>query len=149
MNTLDIRTLIPHTGRAVLLDQVVAAESDALTAEVTVRHDSLYLEDGVVGAWVGLEYMAQAAAAHAGLRAREVGGAVPKGVLLGTRRYECDRPSFPLGCTLRVTARRTPSADKDVSMYECRIAGEEIHAAATITIYHGARLETLLAGDRE
>jgi predicted hotdog family 3-hydroxylacyl-ACP dehydratase len=93
--------------------------------------------------------MAQAAAALAGIDSRAEGGAARRGVLLGTRRYECDRPSFPLGCTLRVTARRTPSADKDVSMYECRIAGEEIHAAATITIYHGARLETLLAGDRE
>jgi predicted hotdog family 3-hydroxylacyl-ACP dehydratase len=149
MSTLDIRTFIPHTGRAVLLDQVVAAESDALTAEVTVRHDSLYLEDGVVGAWVGLEYMAQAAAAHAGLRARDAGGAVPKGVLLGTRRYECDHPSFPLGCSLRVTARRAAPEDAALSTYECRLTGDGIHASATITIYHGARIDTLLAGDRE
>ena len=76
MNTLDIRALLPHSGRSVLLDRVVAREPDALTAEVTVRQDSLYLEDGTVGAWVGLEYMAQAAAALAGLDSREEGGAV-------------------------------------------------------------------------
>jgi predicted hotdog family 3-hydroxylacyl-ACP dehydratase len=149
MNTLDIRTLIPHTGRAVLLDQVVAAESDALTAEVTVRHDSLYLEDGVVGAWVGLEYMAQAAAALAGSQARAEGGGVRQGVLLGTRKYECDRPSFPLGSVLRVSARRAAPRDAALSLFECRIEGEGINAAATISIYHGARIETLLAGDGE
>jgi predicted hotdog family 3-hydroxylacyl-ACP dehydratase len=93
--------------------------------------------------------MAQAAAALASLESREEGGAARRGVLLGTRRYECDRPSFPLGCALRVTARRAASDDTDVSMYECRIDGEGVHAAATITIYHGARIETLLAGDRE
>jgi predicted hotdog family 3-hydroxylacyl-ACP dehydratase len=149
MSTLDIRTLIPHSGRSVLLERVVATEPDALTAEVTVRDDSLYFDNGGVGAWIGLEYMAQAAAALAGLSSREEGRGVRRGVLLGTRRYECDRPSFPLGSTLRVTARRAAPADAELSTYECRIAGEGIHAEATITIYHGAGIETLLAGDRE
>ncbi len=142
MSTLDIRTLLPHSGRSVLLDRLVAAEPDELTAEVTIRDDAPYLENGGVGAWIGLEFMAQAAAALAGWQAREEGGPVRQGVLLGTRRYECDRPNFPLGSVLRVTARRSARGDAELSVYECRISGEGVNASATISIYHGA-------GDRD
>jgi predicted hotdog family 3-hydroxylacyl-ACP dehydratase len=128
---------------------LVAAEPDELTAEVTIRDDAPYLENGGVGAWIGLEFMAQAAAALAGWQAREEGNPVRQGVLLGTRRYECDRASFPLGSVLRVTARRAEGGDAELSMYDCRITGDGATATATISIYHGAGIETLLAGDGE
>jgi predicted hotdog family 3-hydroxylacyl-ACP dehydratase len=149
MHTPDIRTLLPHSGRSVLLERLVVAGPDAVTAELTIREDSPYFDNGGVGAWIGLEYMAQAAAALAGSQARAEGGGVRQGVLLGTRRYECDRPSFPLGSVLRVSARRAAPRDAALSLFECRIEGEGINAAATISIYHGARIETLLAGDGE
>ncbi len=42
MSTADIRTLLPHSGRSVLLDRLLTADADELTAEVTVRDDARY-----------------------------------------------------------------------------------------------------------
>jgi len=148
MTTPDLRTVIPHSGRMSLLDRIVEASEDTLTTEITVREGSLFLADGGVGAWVGLEYMAQTAAALAGHRALREGGVVRPGVLLGARQYGCSCPRFPVGCTLRVTARIAAGSSAEVSSYDCRLAGDGIEAAATLTIYHGDRLETELTEER-
>ncbi len=81
MDLDDIRLLVPHEGHMVLLDRVVEACRESVTAELEIRPDSLFCEDGGVGAWVGLEYMAQAIAAHAGHLARQRGDAVKVGFL--------------------------------------------------------------------
>ena len=83
-----------------MLDRLVAADDESLCAEVRVRADSLFLVDGAVGGWVGLEYMAQAIGAFAGYSARLRGEPVRIGYLLGTRHYECTQPSFALGSRL-------------------------------------------------
>src|ERR1051325_2359742 len=66
MDFPDIRSLLPHTGRMVLLDRVIAADADNLCAEVTIRRDSVFFDGSGVGAWVGIEYMAQTIGAYAG-----------------------------------------------------------------------------------
>ena len=69
----DIRTLVPHAGPMVLLDRVISADDENLCAEVRIRADSLFCVAGEVGAWAGLEYMAQAIGAYAGYAARKRG----------------------------------------------------------------------------
>src|SRR2546426_3960121 len=88
----EIRSLVPHSGPMVLLDRVVSVDEESLCAEVLIRADSMFCAAGGVGAWVGLEYMAQAIAAYAGYGARLRGAPVKIGFLLGSRRYECRRP---------------------------------------------------------
>ena len=60
MSIPDIRSLLPHSGPMVLLDRVIAADEESLCAEVRIRENSLFCNADGVGAWVGLEYMAQA-----------------------------------------------------------------------------------------
>ena len=67
MEMPDIRTLVPHAGPMVLLDRVVSVDDENLCAEVRIRADSLFCVAGEVGAWAGLEYMAQAIGAYAGM----------------------------------------------------------------------------------
>ena len=62
----DIRMLVPHDGQMVFLDRVLATGSDSLCAEVAIGPDSVFFDGAGVGSWVGIEYMAQAIAAHAG-----------------------------------------------------------------------------------
>ena len=88
----DIRSLVPHAGSMVLLDRVISVEENSLCAEVGIRSDSLFCNADGVGAWVGIEYMAQAIGAYAGYRARLRGEPVKIGFLLGTRRYESRAP---------------------------------------------------------
>src|SRR5574341_117665 len=102
MNIPDIRSLLPHSGPMVLLDRVIAADEESLCAEVRIRQNSLFCNAGGVGAWVGLEYMAQAIGAYAGYAAKLRGDPIRIGFLLGTRRYQCSQPQFAVGSLLKV-----------------------------------------------
>lgn len=136
MSLPDIRELVPHAGSMVLLDRVLAADEESLSAEVTIRSDSLFCAAEGVGAWIGLEYMAQAIGAYAGYLARRRGEPVKIGYLLGTRHYECSRPHFAIGTCLRVHVRRVFQSDNGMGSFECRIedAGDVL-ANVTLTVY--------------
>lgn len=134
MTLPDIRDVVPHAGRMLLLDRVVAFDGQSLTAELRVRPDALFVHARGAGAWVGIEYMAQAVAAFAGMEARRNGETVKVGFLVGTRHYGCNVPYFPLGATLRVLARRDAEAIHGVGSFDCSITGEGIEAKATVTV---------------
>lgn len=136
MNIPDVPSLLPHAGAMVLLDRVIAADDESLCAEVTIRSDSLFCTADGVGAWVGLEYMAQAIAAYAGYIAYRRGEAVKIGFLLGTRRYECERPFFSVGARLRIRIRRVFQSENGMGSFECRIDdGSAQLASVTLTVY--------------
>jgi predicted hotdog family 3-hydroxylacyl-ACP dehydratase len=136
MSWPDIRSLIPHSGAMVLLDRVIAVDEESLCAEVRIRPDSLFCAASGVGAWVGLEYMAQTIAAFAGYTAYLRGEAVKPGFLLGARRYECTVPMFSLGSLLRVHVRRVLQSENGLGSFQCRIEhGQEEVATATLTVF--------------
>jgi 3-oxoacyl-[acyl-carrier-protein] synthase-1 len=132
----DFRTLVPHSGAMALLDRVVSADDETLSAEVRIRADSMFCGAVGVGAWAGIEYMAQAVAAHAGYIARLRGEPVKIGFLLGSRRYECSRPMFDIGSVLRVHARRVLQGENGLGSFECWIdAGEQRIATAIVNVF--------------
>lgn len=151
MNFPDIRALVPHSGPMVLLDRVLAADGETLCAEVTIRPGSMFCDGACVGSWVGMEYMAQAVAAHAGFLALGRGEEVEVGFLLGTRRYECDRPSFAAGSVLHVHVRRALQGDNGLGAFECHIddaVGGATAASATVTVFQPENVnEFLQRGD--
>ena len=146
MDFPDIRSLLPHTGRMVLLDRVIAADADNLCAQVTIRRDSVLFDGSGVGAWVGIEYMAQTIGAYAGYLARSRGKPVRIGFLLGTRRYESSRPSFPLGTMLKVHARHVVENENGLASFDCRIDdADETIVRASLTVFQ-AEDETAMTG---
>ena len=128
--------LVPHAGRMRLLDTAIDGDAESLRARVEIRVDSLFFNGLGVGAWVGIEYMAQAVAAWAGWRARLAGGMPKVGFLLGSRRFECSRGQFLLGEVLVVEAHRQFQADNGLSHFECTlaIAGQQV-ASAALTVF--------------
>jgi len=131
---------VPHAGSMCLLDRLVDAGEDWLHAELTIAPDHLFLDSAGagsgVGAWVGIEYMAQAVAAWAGVQARRRGEAPKIGFLLGSRRYACTRASFALGETLRVEVRRVFEADNGMSQFDCALnIGDEAVVTAQLTVF--------------
>ena len=101
-----IERLVPHARPALLLDRIVEARDGALVTETCIREDNPYCDSGRVGAWVGLELIAQSAAALAGLEAVRDGQPVRIGYLLGTRHFRATVPSFALGDRLRIEVAR-------------------------------------------
>jgi predicted hotdog family 3-hydroxylacyl-ACP dehydratase len=114
---------------------------------VRVREDSLFCVDGAVGAWVGLEYMAQAIGAYAGYRARLRGEPIRIGYLLGTRHYDCKRPRFVLGTLLKIHVKRVWQSENDLASFDCRIDDESGElASANVTVFQAGDDDKTLNG---
>lgn len=128
--------LLPHSGQAVLIDAILEDTRDSIRVSAKVRPDNPYLVPGLgVPAWVGIELMAQAIAAHAGLGARREHRPPRAGMLLGTRRFECRAPYFRVGAELEVRAARDFGDDGGLAACACTILhGDEVLAQATIII---------------
>lgn len=136
----DIAALVPHSGQMILLDRVLSADAENLCAEVRIHAGSVLCGADGVGAWVGIEYMAQAIAAHAGLTALQRGEAVKVGFLLGSRKYEARVPGFAPDSVLHVHVQRVLLGENGLGAFECRIdlAGEGRDvtvATATVTVF--------------
>jgi predicted hotdog family 3-hydroxylacyl-ACP dehydratase len=134
----------------VLLDRVISADEESLCAEVGIRSDTLFCGHDGVGAWVGIEYMAQAIGAWAGYIAQLRGQPVKLGFLLGTRRYECRLPIFVLGSRLRVHILRLFQNENGLGSFECAIDNEEGRVAtATVTVFQPPNVNDFLHGSAE
>lgn len=131
---IPVRELLPHDPPMVLLDRAISFEDATFIAEVDVRNDSILCQDSGVPGWVGIEYMAQAVAAHAGCKARLEGEPPSIGYLLGTRSYECSLAAFPVGETLQVYIESL-YVEMGLGAFACRIDMGETVASATISVY--------------
>lgn len=151
MELPDIRSLVPHSGPMVLLDRVISVDQENLCAEVRIHADSVFAGKDGVGSWVGIEYMAQAIAAHAGYAARLRGEPVKIGFLLGSRRYDCSRSTFALLSVLRIHVLLVLQSESGLASFECRIEDMEkqILATATITVFEPADARDFLKGSLE
>ncbi len=131
-----VRDLLPHGAELMLLDRVTAKDAQGIVVVVSIGANAPFLVPGHgVPAHVGLEYMAQACGAFAGLEAREHGEPVRVGYLLGTRRYQASVAWFAEGETLDVTAQLLLPAPP-MAVFDCRIAACGITlATAQLTVY--------------
>lgn len=144
----DIRSLVPHAGPMLLIDRLIAVDRESLCAEVVIHSGSLFCGADGVGAWVGIEYMAQAIAAHAGYAAGLRGEPARIGFLLGSRRYECSCPAFALGSMLRIHVRRVLQGENGLAMFDCHIDRmEERLATATVSVFQPLEEEDAVKGE--
>ena len=97
-------------------------------------------------AWVGIEYMAQTIAAHAGFEARLRGERPPIGFLLGTRAYESEVGEFALGSTLTIAVEPVVMEAR-LAAFQCSIATDHVVAKAVVNTYQPEAHE--LAGFRD
>ncbi|MEQ1738745.1 MAG: hotdog family protein [Methyloglobulus sp.] len=130
----DVASLIPHSGQMVLLDKVVEFNDENLIAEMTVRDDGLFGNENEVPAWVGIEYMAQAIGAYAGIKSKLAGEPIKLGYLLGTRRFSSNVASFDAGTELTINVKVIIQDDK-LGAFDCQILGEGIEVSANLTVY--------------
>jgi len=128
--------LLPHAPPAILIDAVLDWDRGRLDARVSIRPDSRFFEAGHgVPGYVGIEYMAQACGALAGLEAKSMEQPVRVGFLLGTRRYTCKVPWFRIGDELTIGITEV-LREGVMGVFDCRITlgGDEV-AAARLNVY--------------
>jgi predicted hotdog family 3-hydroxylacyl-ACP dehydratase len=131
-----VAQLIPHGEPMVLLDEVIDSTADRLTAIVTIRPDTRFVQaDRGVPAHFAIEYMAQACGAFAGLETHRLGRPVRIGFLLGTRRFQAFASWLRVGWRLTVTAALV-FREGQMGVFDCRVCHDATEiAAAQITVY--------------
>ena len=133
----EIRGLIPHSGTMCLLDGVVSWDDNSILC-VTNTHrdrDNPLRRDGRLSAVNALEYGAQAAAVHGGLRARAAGTIAPACYLAALRdaRMHLERLDG-LTAPLEVRAQRL-FGEAGNTVYQCFISvGDTPVADGRVTI---------------
>ncbi|MEH6626337.1 MAG: hotdog family protein [Motiliproteus sp.] len=135
MKEFGVNELVPHSGSMSLLSKIVDYGEDWLYAEVQINNDSMFVDERGVPAWIGLEYMAQAVAAHAGSQERKDGQAPKLGFLLGTRKYICSADYFSLGQVLSIKVQRVIQGENGLSAFQCFLHGENIEATASLNVF--------------
>ncbi|MFC3284907.1 ApeP family dehydratase [Litchfieldella rifensis] len=130
----DIAPYLPHRHGMCLLDTLLEVGDEYLHAEVTPRRGDLFAgTDGIPG-WVGLEWLAQAVAAWAGVQAVSHGDAPQIGFLLGTRRYQCQTPWFAFDQPIRIEVELDFRADNGLGAFRGRLLGSDGQPLATTTL---------------
>lgn len=147
-----MEAIIPHRGTMLLVDAVTSCGDDTLTARATVRPDAWYADGhGAMPAWIGIELMAQAVAAHVSLIAMRAGGRARPGVLLGTRSYQAHVSTFARDARLVIGVREVLRSEEGHGAYECTIGhdgehGHERYADAVIKVFQPHDFQTFIEG---
>jgi predicted hotdog family 3-hydroxylacyl-ACP dehydratase len=138
--------LVPHRGAMCLLETIEDYGADWLRASVVTRRSSVFAQDEGIPASLGIEYMAQAASAFAGIERAQRGLPPSIGLLIGSRYYQAVRTFIPFDIRLDVLATIAMRDAEDFAAYDCTVsaAGATI-AQCTLKAYRPRDLTQLLA----
>lgn len=149
MTEYRFEELVPHAAPMALLDQVERSDRDSCCASLVIRDGAPFVEASGVPGWVGIEYMAQAVGAFAGIQARQSGSPVRIGFLVGSRRYRCEREYFAVGEKLLVSVKQEIAGENGLSVFACAISDDNgnILAEANLNVFQPDDPESFLAGE--
>ena len=145
---LPVEQYVPHRSPMLLIDRLLADDGERVEVEATVPADGLFVRDGVMPSWVGVELMAQTIGVFAGRRSRERHEAVRLGFLLGTRRYTAKVDgSFGWGPGSRLTPARRMVSAQGLSVFDCCILqGGQVVAEALMNVFQPHDVDGYLQG---
>jgi predicted hotdog family 3-hydroxylacyl-ACP dehydratase len=133
----EIRTLIPHAGSMCLLDKVINWDDESIVCFTNTHRDPAnpLRRDGRLPALHALEYGAQAAAVHGGLRARGAGATAPPCYLAALRDAHLHVARLDdLASPLEVRAQRL-FGEAGNTIYQCDVSASDVRVAdARVTI---------------
>ncbi|MDR1275180.1 MAG: beta-hydroxyacyl-ACP dehydratase [Candidatus Accumulibacter sp.] len=143
-----IEDLIPHRASMLLLDRVTAFGEKCAVGESLPTRGAWYAdESGNMPAYIGIELMAQTAAAHVSLVKRMRGLPPKMGVLLGTRAYRSETGAFEAGVLLEIRVNQLFMESGGLGAYECAIvSGGAIKATAILKVFEPENVELFLQG---
>lgn len=119
---LPVSEFVLHRKPMLLLDRVIGLKEESASCEWRVGEDGIFFIPGLgVPSYIGIEYMAQCMAVHGGACERARGLPPPRGLLLGTRRFQSQVQYFVSGATYQAICKRLISNAQGMSSYDCRI----------------------------
>ena len=127
-----------------LLDEVIGWNEERIVAAVTVRADSLFLDDKGLPAHIAIEWMAQTCGALVGIKAIEAGQPVRIGFLLGTRDFRSRVSRFQVGDRIAIAADSVFN-DGQMAVFACSVErNSEVCVTARLNVFQPDDLEAML-----
>lgn len=141
-----IEDVLPHRGNMLLIDRLLEFSHESLIAEYSPKADAWYADtEGNMPAWIGLELMAQAVAAHVGVLKLNEKKPQKNGVLVGTRRYSAAVPIFTANMPMQIHATIFYQDISGIAAYDCSIKnGDTLLAEATLKVFEPDNFQTFL-----
>ena len=129
-------TFVLHREPMLFLDRLTDIGPAHARCEWRMREDFEFGIQGLgVPSYMGIEFMAQCIAVHAGARARVRGFVPPVGFLLGTRHYSCSVPYFETGTTFEAACEELVRDSQGMGSFSCSISvGGEVLAQANLAV---------------
>jgi len=141
----SVSDILPHRGEMILLDRIESWGEDYLEASVQIHGDCLFSDtDSNVPAWVGIEYMAQAISALAGIHALQKGEPVRIGLLLGTRKYEAQVAYFPHNAKITIKVEQIFMDENNLAAFACTIHSDRLIAEALVKVIQPDNIENFI-----
>jgi predicted hotdog family 3-hydroxylacyl-ACP dehydratase len=141
----DVAGLVPHTGVARFLTDIVSVSPKAIEAMGAIPAGHALARHGAVPVFLAIELGAQAAAALEAIgRATEPGATTgPRmGSLVRIREARFDRPSMPVNTPIRISAELVGAAPP-LAVYRLSAAlGEHVVLTAVISTHAGPARST-------
>lgn len=119
-----------------LVDRLVAFSEESAECEFCISSDnSFYVKDCGVPSYVGIEYMAQCIAVHAGVRAHLERRPPPIGFLLGSRSLELFDDYLVERRVYFTECRQLIRGENGMGSFDCKIASEgQLIASARLAV---------------
>lgn len=133
-----IEQLLPHAAPMILLDSLVSADEEQAVCLVNITPDSAFYNSqrNAVASYIGIEYMAQAIAAYAGVLAHAQCEAIRIGFLIGSRKVKIHHSEFKLGATLLVTVVKLYQEESGLSVFDCKIECQgQLYVEAKLNVF--------------
>ncbi len=114
--------LLPHRLGMLLLDRAIAIGDDGVKATAIIKKNNLFVSQGQMGAWVLIEYMAQAMAMWVSWNAIKQGKEPPIGFLLGTRKLSLLTDFVSVGKKLTCCAQPLyVNPEDNLAQFNCQV----------------------------
>jgi len=144
----DVSSLLTHEGSALLIDKIESCGVSDLSATVLHDRNTLYSDDqGNVPTWVGLEYMAQAISAFAGIKSLQENEPIRIGLLLGVRQYKIFTSQFKKNSPVIIEVEEIFRDETNFAMFDCEIKSSGdgcLLATAQVKAIWSANIDELL-----
>jgi len=146
----SLAELVPHDAPMILIDKLVDVDRHTVHCQVFITENSPFFDvnSRTVGAWVGIEYMAQSVSAWSGYQCFLKNEVSPIGFLLGTRRYLSESNAFHEGNVLDIYAEKLMESD-GMGAFSCSIkCNNKLLASAQLNVFvpNQEQLEDMLKG---
>src|SRR3954463_1097218 len=141
-----VEEVVPHRGSLCPPASIDGYGTDWLRASVTTRPATAFATEAGIPGWVGIEYMAQTAAAFGGIEQVQRGERPSIGLLIGARYYRSMVDLIPFGTRVTVLVTLAMRDAADFAAYDCTVDSESSRLAeCTLKAYRPRDLTPYLA----